>query len=62
MTEGTRRRLGLICPETRARALDLRKEVGVPDPERRLSADHEARCQQRAVRSARTATRAEPRT
>ncbi|MCK9904358.1 hypothetical protein MXD63_30465, partial [Frankia sp. Cpl3] len=32
LPEGPRRRLGLICTEARARALDLLKEVGVPDP------------------------------
>ena len=37
MTEGMRRHLGVSRSEAHSRALDLLKEVGVPDPERRLS-------------------------
>ena len=36
LTEGMRRHLGLSRTEARGRALELLKEVGVPDPERRL--------------------------
>lgn len=36
LTEGMRRHLGVGRSEARGRALDLLKEVGVPDPERRL--------------------------
>jgi peptide/nickel transport system ATP-binding protein len=36
LTEGMRRHLGVSRSEARTRALDLLKEVGVPDPERRL--------------------------
>ncbi|MFT4259379.1 ABC transporter ATP-binding protein [Microbacterium sp.] len=38
LTEGMRRHLGLSRSEAASRALDLLKEVGVPDPERRLKA------------------------
>ncbi|EME16697.1 ABC transporter ATP-binding protein [Rhodococcus triatomae] len=37
LTEGMRRHLGIGRTEARARALDLLTEVGVPDPEKRLS-------------------------
>lgn len=37
MTEGMRRHLGVSRGEAHSRALNLLKEVGVPDPERRLS-------------------------
>ena len=36
LTEGMRKHLGVSRTEARGRALDLLKEVGVPDPERRL--------------------------
>ena len=36
LTEGMRRHLGFSSSKARDRALDLLKEVGVPDPERRL--------------------------
>ncbi|MCD4533635.1 ABC transporter ATP-binding protein [Nocardioides sp. cx-169] len=36
LTEGMRRHLGVSKSEAHGRALDLLKEVGVPDPERRL--------------------------
>ncbi len=36
MTEGMRRHLGVSRSEAHGRALDLLKEVGVPDPEQRL--------------------------
>nr|WP_242424984.1 ABC transporter ATP-binding protein [Frankia sp. EI5c] len=36
LTEGMRRHLGVGRTEARGRALDLLREVGVPDPERRL--------------------------
>ncbi|MEU6644430.1 ABC transporter ATP-binding protein [Saccharomonospora sp. NPDC046836] len=36
LTEGMRRLLGVSRTEARGRALDLLREVGVPDPERRL--------------------------
>ncbi|MBA4863586.1 ABC transporter ATP-binding protein [Streptomyces sp. PSKA54] len=36
LTEGMRRLLGIGRSEARGRALDLLREVGVPDPERRL--------------------------
>lgn len=36
LTEGMRRLLGVSRSEARGRALDLLREVGVPDPERRL--------------------------
>ncbi|MFT4051503.1 MAG: ABC transporter ATP-binding protein [Microbacterium sp.] len=38
LTEGMRRHLGVSRSEAASRALDLLKEVGVPDPERRLRA------------------------
>lgn len=38
LTEGMRRHLGVSRSEAATRALDLLKEVGVPDPERRLRA------------------------
>ncbi|MWB97568.1 ABC transporter ATP-binding protein [Agromyces seonyuensis] len=38
LTEGMRRHLGVSRSEANSRALDLLKEVGVPDPERRLRA------------------------
>ena len=38
LTEGMRRHLGVSKSEAKSRALDLLKEVGVPDPERRLRA------------------------
>ena len=36
LTEGMRRHLGITRSEAHGRALDLLREVGVPDPERRL--------------------------
>jgi peptide/nickel transport system ATP-binding protein len=38
LTEGMRRHLGISRTEASSRALDLLREVGVPDPERRLRA------------------------
>lgn len=38
LTEGMRRHLGVTRTEAKTRALDLLKEVGVPDPESRLRA------------------------
>ncbi|PTT63094.1 ABC transporter ATP-binding protein [Arthrobacter sp. HMWF013] len=38
LTEGMRRHLGISRTEANSRALDLLREVGVPDPERRLRA------------------------
>ncbi|MFF2846291.1 ABC transporter ATP-binding protein [Streptomyces sp. NPDC058001] len=38
LTEGMRKQLGVGRSEARTRALDLLREVGVPDPERRLRA------------------------
>ncbi|WP_231637100.1 ABC transporter ATP-binding protein [Microbacterium sp. No. 7] len=38
LTEGMRKHLGVSRSEANSRALDLLKEVGVPDPERRLRA------------------------
>lgn len=38
LTEGMRHHLGISRTEARSRALELLKEVGVPDPERRLQA------------------------
>jgi peptide/nickel transport system ATP-binding protein len=38
LTEGMRRHLGISRSAARGRALDLLREVGVPDPERRLHA------------------------
>ncbi|WP_394554787.1 ABC transporter ATP-binding protein [Agromyces sp. MMS24-JH15] len=38
LTEGMRRHLGVSRSEANTRALDLLREVGVPDPERRLRA------------------------